>query len=135
MFPLVSDGVTAQFATVAQQLEVETHFDYGELAIAMALCRLDLVIREGRATELVDSYMHPFRKPLLGSCFGMFPGSWRSSIKWFSIVGSSVGVVLLLAGASAHAGRSQAFYPDDSPGRMLQDVSDVKEFRGSPNFA
>ena len=103
-FPLVSDGITAQFATATQPSEVGTLFDYGDLATAMDFPRLELVIRGGQASELVDSYMHFFMKALLVPVIGLFRGSWRSSVKWLGLVGRSVGVIPLRAGAPAHAG-------------------------------
>ena len=79
--------------------------------------------------------MHSFMKALLGSFAGTFRGSWRPSIKWLGLVGRPVGIAILPSGVPAHAGWAQAFDLEDSPERMLQDCSDVKEFRGSLHFA
>ena len=79
--------------------------------------------------------MPAFLKALVGSFNGMFRGSWRSSIKWFGMISRSVGMFLLPGGIPAHTGWSQVFVSDDSTDRMLQDLEDMRSFRGSMHFA
>ena len=101
----------------------------------MTVSHLELAIRGGRPPEFVDSFTRSFVRALLGSFSGIFRGSWRSSIKWLGIVGRSVGIAILPSGFPAHAGRARALDLDGPPGRIPQDCSDVKEFRGSLHFA
>ena len=80
-FPLVSDGITVQLSTAAQPSDIETLFDLGDFAIAMAFRRLEFVVRGGHEDAMADSYMHSSWGALPGSFSRMFPGLWRSGIK------------------------------------------------------
>ena len=134
-FPSISDGITAQLPTAPQPSEVETPFDFGDLAIATTAARRELGIRGGHPSLPVDSYMHSFMRAPHSSFIRTFRGSWRPSIKRLGLVGRSGGIVILLSGIPAHACLASAFDLDDSPVCMLQDCSDVKEFRGSLHCA
>ena len=134
-FPLVPEGISSQLSNISMPSNIETLFDYGDLVFATLFTRMELVLRGHHDTELVDSHLPAFLKALAGSFNGMFRGSWRSSIKWLGMISRSVGMVLLPLGIPAHAGWSQAFVSDDSPDRMLQDLADMRSFRGSMHFA
>ena len=60
--PLGADGLAAQFSTAPRPSGIECHFGPGDLAIAMAFSRLELVIRGGYASDLAHSYMASFMK-------------------------------------------------------------------------
>ena len=134
-FPLVPEGISSQLSNISMPSHIETLFDYGDLVFATLFTRMELVIRGHHETELVDSHLPAFLKALAGSFNGMFRGSWRSSIKWLGMISRSVGMVLLPMGIPAHAGWSQAFVSDDSADRMIQDLADMRSFRGSLHFA
>ena len=130
-FPLAAAGIAAPFATVEAPSELETRLDFEDIAISIASERLELVLRGGHSAGIADSFLPSFIKALLGSPMGMFCGSWRLSLCWLGSVGSSPGVAPLPEGIPAHARWFQAFDLDDSPGQVIQDLDDVKKFRGS----
>ena len=134
-FPLVPEGISSQLSNISMPSHIETLFDYGDLIFASLFTRMELVTRGHHEVELVEAHLPAFLKALAGSFNGMFRGSWRSSIKWLGMISRSVGMVLLPLGIPAHSGWSQAFVSDDSADRMLQDLADMRSFRGSLHFA
>ena len=97
--------------------------------------RPELVIRGGHSAEFAGSFLHSFLKALLGSPNGMFRASRRSGLRCLGPVGLSGGVVFLPGGTLATARWTQAFDIENSPNRAPQDLDDMKEFRGSLEFA
>ena len=114
-FPLVADGIAAQFPAAPRPSEIEYHIDLGDLTSAMAFSRLKSVLRGGHACELVDSSMASFMKAPPCPFIGTFRGSWRPSIKWFGLVGRSVDGLaprmVSLRGCLGLVGRSEKWSP------------------------
>ena len=52
--PIVAGGVAVQSSTVPRPSGFERHFDIGDPALATAFSRLELVLRGGHSSELVD---------------------------------------------------------------------------------
>ena len=128
---MVAAGIAAQLSAAPSPPRVERHFDLGDLPDAMASSRLEAVLRGGHPCEVVDSVIKAsFMKALLDSPAGMLRGFWRSSMKWFGLVGRSLAVVLLPGKIPVHAEWSQASDLDESPSRAPQDLDDREKFRG-----
>ena len=118
--PPVPNGSSAQFSKAPRPPGIDRLVDLGYLALAMVFVCPELVLRGGHWCELADSRTPSFKRALLRSFSGMFRGPWRSSIKWFGLVGRSAVAALLAGNIPAHVGGYQAFKVDDCPARNSQ---------------
>ena len=121
----------AKASAAASPEDVETHFDAADLVISIAASRLGLVLLGGCSTELVDSLTPSSVSVDIGLFCGAPRWRWRSSLRWMVFVGCPVGFGIFQVGVPAHACWSEAFDLDDSRAHLLQELADMRKFRGS----
>ena len=132
--PLVAGGVAGQVSTAALPTDFESHCGVWDLGISFASARVELAVRGGHSTEPGDSLIPSFDKLAPASFSGMIRVSWRSSHRWVGHVDRPVGIALSPGKIPAHAGRTRAFNPYDSPRRLPHDLNDMGKYRGSLEF-
>ena len=134
-YPLAPAGITSQFEEIPVPPGLSTSFTSADLILTTAFVRLELCNRGLEDKTLLDNLMPSFLMSLHHSFVGVFRGSWLSSFKWIGQVLRSSGAVILPGGVPAHSGWSQGFEKDDSQARLAQDIVDMREYRGSFDFA